>query len=105
MPAIGFLTRRDDDTYVGELSTLTIRSRLELLHNKSKAAARDPDYVVMAENCELGYGWKRRGDSNNEYIKVSIAAPEFGAKPLTANLGRVHSNQENSFAIIWNPDP
>jgi uncharacterized protein (DUF736 family) len=37
-------------------------------------------------------------------VSLSLAAPEFGPRRLYANLGRAAGrDDEDSFAIIWNP--
>ena len=38
------------------------------------------------------------------YISLSLAAPEFGPRKLYANLGRAAGqDDDNVFAVIWNP--
>ena len=36
-------------------------------------------------------------------MSLSLAAPEFGQRRLYANLGRAPGEEDNRFAIIWNP--
>ncbi len=59
----------------------------------------------MAGGVEVGAGWNRIGEtSRNEYVSLSLAAPEFGPRRLYANLGRAAGQEdEDAFAIIWNP--
>ncbi len=104
MPAIGYVTLQTDGSYKGRLATLTIRRNIELVLNKKKSEIQ-PDFRVMAGDVEIGAGWNRRAiSSGNEFVSLSIAAPEFGDRTLYANLGRVAgSDNETEFAIIWNP--
>ena len=38
------------------------------------------------------------------YVSLSLAAPEFGARKLYANLDRAAAqDDDNVFAVIWNP--
>ena len=107
MPAIGFVTKREDGSYKGELTTLTIRTPLEILPVLQKQDDRHPDYrVYAADNVEIGTGRKKIGKSSEEpYIALSLATPEFGPKRLAANLGRAAGrDDDNVFAIIWNPE-
>jgi uncharacterized protein (DUF736 family) len=106
MPAIGFVTRQDDDSYQGELSTLTVQADLELRPNQVKVKAAQPDYLVFAKGMEIGFGWKKISQATGrEYVTLRLATPEFGAKPIAANLGAVPGESSNYFAIIWNPEP
>ena len=60
---------------------------------------------TLAQGVEIGAGWQRTGQtSGKEYVALSLAAPEFGAKTLYANLGRQAGQDDpNIFALIWNP--
>jgi len=104
MPAIGYVTR-DGDAYKGQIKTLSIRAAVEILPNTRKSGERQPDYRVMAGGIEIGAGWNRRSEtSGNDYVSLSLAAPEFGPRRLYANLGRAAGqDDEDAFAIIWNP--
>jgi uncharacterized protein (DUF736 family) len=38
----------------------------------------------LAQGVEIGAGWIRRGEtSGNDYVSLSLAAPEFGPRELT----------------------
>lgn len=104
MPAIGRVTKQTDGTYKGQLATLSIRANIQFVKNKKKQTDSQPDFVVMAGDVEVGAAWWRTAiTSGNEYLSISIAAPEFGNRTLYANLGRAAgSDDENEFAIIWN---
>ena len=105
MPAIGRVTKQADDSYSGQLATLSIRRNIELVTNK-KTADHQPDFIVMAGHVEVGAAWNKIGQaSGKDYITVSLAAPEFGDRTLYANLGKAAgSKNKNEFAIIWNPN-
>ena len=104
MSAIGYVTR-EGNGFKGELRTLTIRTGITIVPNSRKAKDTQPDYVVMAGGVELGAGWNRRGEmSGNDYVSLSLAAPEFGPRRLYANLGRAAGQDDGDvFALIWNP--
>ena len=105
MPAIGYVTR-DGEGFKGQLKTLSIRTEIEILPNRSKSSDTQPDYRVSAGGVEVGAGWVRRGEmSGKDYVSLSLAAPEFGPRRLYANLGRAAGqDDEDAFAIIWNPN-
>ena len=104
MPAIGRVTRQADGTFRGQLATLSIRQTIQFVKNR-KANDSQPDFVIMANDVEVGAAWWRTAvSSGKEYLSISIAAPEFGNRTLYANLGRAAgSDDEDDFAIIWNP--
>lgn len=104
MPAIGYVTR-DGNGFKGQLKTLSIRTEIEIQPTSQKSNDRQPDFRVMAGGVEVGAGWNRIGEtSRNEYVSLSLAAPEFGPRRLYANLGRAAGQEdEDAFAIIWNP--
>ncbi|WP_157219159.1 DUF736 domain-containing protein [Flavisphingomonas formosensis] len=104
MPAIGHVTR-DGNGFKGQLRTLSIRTEIEIHPNPRKTGEAQPDYRVSAGGVEVGAGWVRRGEmSGRDYVSLSLAAPEFGPRRLYANLGRAAgSEDDDSFAIIWNP--
>jgi len=104
MPAIGYVTR-DGKGFKGQLKTLSIRAEILITPNDRKSAEAQPDYRVTAGGVEVGAGWVRRGElSGNDYVSLSLAAPEFGPRRLYANLGRAAGqDDDDAFAIIWNP--
>ena len=104
MSAIGYVTRSGEG-FKGQLKTLSIRTDVEIVPNVRKANDRQPDYRVMANGVEVGAGWNRRSETTgNDYVTLSLAAPEFGPRRLYANLGRAAGqDDDDAFAIIWNP--
>lgn len=105
MPAIGYVTKGDNGTFKGQLKTLSIRAEITIAPNARKANDVQPDYRVYSGDVEIGAGWLRRSEaSGNDYVSLSLAAPEFGPRRLYANLGRAAGDdREDRFAIIWNP--
>ncbi len=104
MPAIGYVTRTDKG-FKGQLKTLSIQAPLEFIPNTGKTNDKQPDYLVFANGVELGAAWNRVSKrSGNEYVGVTIAAPEFGDRQISANLGQAAGQDDpDTFAIIWNP--
>lgn len=104
MPAIGYVTR-DGRSFKGQIRTLSIRADIEIMPNTRKTSDAQPDYRVSSGGVEVGAGWLRRSESSgNDYVSLSLAAPEFGPRRLYANLGRAAGqDDEDAFAIIWNP--
>jgi uncharacterized protein (DUF736 family) len=106
MPSIGYVTKQASGGYKGQLKTLSIRAEIEIVPNMSKdPASNQPDFRVLTRGYEIGAGWRRTGESSgNEYVSLSLAAPEFGPRKLYANLGRAAGQDDDDvFAVIWNP--
>ncbi|QOT70707.1 DUF736 domain-containing protein [Sphingobium fuliginis] len=104
MAAIGYVTRNRNG-FKGQLRTLSIRTDVEIIPNSHKNGSTQPDYRVLASGVEIGAGWIRISEtSGKDYVSLSLAAPEFGPRRLYANLGRAAGqDDEDAFAIIWNP--
>jgi uncharacterized protein (DUF736 family) len=103
MATIGKVVRQKDGSYAGALKTLSIRAKIEIRPVKKKVP-NGPDFEITSEGVEVGAAWTRKGQrSNKEYVSCMFSAPEFGAKPLYANLGhQAGSADPNEFALIWN---
>jgi uncharacterized protein (DUF736 family) len=97
--------KRDDGRYEGELRTLSIRAEIAILPVGQKMSPNQPDYRVVSQGTEIGAGWLRKGQtSGKDYVSLSIAAPEFGAKTIYANLGRAAGQSDpDVYALIWSP--
>ena len=104
MAAIGYVTR-DGNAFKGELKTLSIRAEILIVPNGRKSGDNQPDYRVTSAGVEVGAGWLRRSEtSGNDYVSLSLAAPEFGPRRLYANLGRAAGNADpDVYALIWSP--
>ena len=104
MATIGIVTRTETG-FKGKLQTLATKASITIIPNDEKAADSQPDYRVVAHNgFELGAGWRKRNRAGEEYISLTLAAPEFGGR-IYANLGRAagSSDEEERFAVIWSP--
>jgi uncharacterized protein (DUF736 family) len=105
MPAIGHVTKQANGGYKGYLKTVSIRADIDLVPNTAKSADNQPDFRVLTQGVEIGAGWVRKAESSgNDYVSLSLAAPEFGPRRLYANLGRAAGQDDpDVFALIWNP--
>jgi uncharacterized protein (DUF736 family) len=73
MPAIGFVKRQEDGSYKGELTTLTIRTSLEIQPVLQKGDDHHPDYrVYAADNVEIGIGRKKIGKAARRNILLFL---------------------------------
>ncbi|WP_315833501.1 DUF736 domain-containing protein [Bradyrhizobium prioriisuperbiae] len=104
MTAIGHVTKTENG-YKGQLKTVSIRADIDIVPNRDKSADTQPDFRVLTQGVEIGAGWIRRGETSGKgYVSLALAAPEFGPRKIYANLGRAAGqDDENVFALIWNP--
>lgn len=104
MAAIGYVTKGSDGSFKGLLKTLSIRADIAIVANDAKTGDSQPDYRVVSDGVEIGAGWNRRSQSSGQdYVSLSLAAPELGPRRIYANLGRAAGEAEDRFVIIWNP--
>ena len=91
--------------FSGTLATLAIRCPISIVENQKKNEdSQEPDFRVVASRngFELGAAWVRYSKSTgNEYISVSLRAPEFGT--LYANVAPAPGGKEGEYVMIWNP--
>lgn len=104
MATIGMVRRKKDGSFEGNLKTLSVQCSLKIIPVKNKSSEKAPDYRVLGNDVEIGAAWKKIGkQSGEEYISASVAALEFGSKPVYFNLGRAADQDDDDvFALIWN---
>lgn len=104
MPAIGYVTQDENGSFTGQLKTLSIHAEIAIVANAKRSRDTQPHYRVLSGDVEIGAGWNRHSEtSGRDYVSLSLAAPEFGPRRLYANLGRAAGEEDNRFAILWNP--
>ena len=89
MATIGLVSGTVEKGFSGQLTTLSIRIPIEIRLNSNKNTDMQPDYRIWSDGVECGAGWLRRGQtSGKRYVSLTLEAPEFGQRPIHANLGR-----------------
>ena len=104
MATIATLTQKTDGTFEGQLTTLSVTAQITLVKNGRKAKDNEPDYRIVSRKngFELGAGWNRTSKSSGEeYISVSLSAPEFGT--IYGNVAPAPGDDPTKKVIIWNP--
>jgi len=100
---IATLTEKGE-SFEGMLQTLALTIPIALVPNAAKNSEMAPDYRIIARRSgfELGGGWKRTGKSSGEeYISVSLAAPEIGR--IFGNVAPAPGGDPAKKVILWNP--
>jgi uncharacterized protein (DUF736 family) len=104
MATIATLTQKTDGSFEGQLTTLSVSAAIALVKNTRKAKDNEPDYRIVSRKngFELGAGWNRIAKSSGEeYISVSLSAPEFGT--IYGNVAPAPGDDQSKKVIIWNP--
>ncbi len=103
MATIATLTQKADGTLEGQLTTLSVTAQIALVKNARKVKDNEPDYRIVSRKngYELGAGWNRVSkNSGEEYISVSLSAPEFGT--IYGNVAPAPGDDATKKVIIWN---
>ncbi|MES2067532.1 MAG: DUF736 family protein [Pseudomonadota bacterium] len=100
---IANLTVKADNTLEGTLATLVVTAPIALVPNVRKSHDLAPDYRIISRKngFELGAGWIKVSEKGNEYISVSLSAPEFGT--IYGNVANAPGDDPKKKVIIWNP--
>jgi len=104
MATIATLTQKADGNLEGSLTTLSVTAPIVITPNTRKAKDNEPDYRIISRKngFELGAGWNRRSkNTGDEYISVSLSAPEFGS--IYGNIAPAPGEDPTKKVIIWNP--
>jgi uncharacterized protein (DUF736 family) len=104
MATIATLTQKTDGTFEGQLTTLSVTAQIALVKNGRKTKDNEPDYRIVSRKngFELGAAWNRTSKSSGEeYISVSLSAPEFGT--IYGNVAPAPGEDPTKKVIIWNP--
>jgi len=102
MANIGFLTRKQDGSYHGKISTLTLDAPI-VMTPIDRVSERAPDFRVTSGEAEVGAGWIRTNKiTDAPYITITLDTPELPRR-IHANLGQAPGqNDPNVFVLIWN---
>ncbi len=105
MATIGSVTKRDDGRYEGELRTLSIRADVTIVPVATRSPPTSPTTACCRKaSRSVPAGCAKARPPARTTSRLSIAAPEFGAKTLYANLGRAAGQSDpDVYALIWSP--
>jgi uncharacterized protein (DUF736 family) len=92
-----------EDTYSGDITTLSMqRSGVQLRPNK-KTGDWDPDYRMIAEmdggTVEFGAAWKRKSEKGRPFLSVALDDPALSS-PVNAALFLDEDGE--AAALVWN---
>ncbi|API61407.1 hypothetical protein BSL82_18380 (plasmid) [Tardibacter chloracetimidivorans] len=86
MAGIGtFKYSADDDSFVGEINTLTLKLTARMIHNPTRENDKAPDYRLVAGSIECGAVWHKHSTAVRDYFSVKFDDPTF-PNPIYATL-------------------
>jgi len=97
-----FSYKQAEDTYTGEIKTLTLLRGSVTFRPAEAKNDKGPDYRVVVQGetsqVELGAAWKRQSQNGREFLSVSLDDPGL-ARPFNAAL--MPSEDGKSAILIW----
>ena len=99
MAIIGIFTRTADGKLAGNLTTLTLNTKLQFVPETNKSKDNAPDFRIVLGNLEAGAAWEKFGrETGRKYWLVKLDDPAFAA-PLYASL--VDTEDDKIFHLLW----
>jgi uncharacterized protein (DUF736 family) len=99
-----FNYNKAQDTYTGEIATLSGATRKVVFKPSEATGDKVPQYRVLGPSktgdIEFGAAWKKRTDEGRDYLSVKLDDPAL-ATPI--NCALVTSSQEG-FLLVWSRD-
>jgi uncharacterized protein (DUF736 family) len=97
-----FSYKQAEDTYTGEIKTLTLLRGSVTFRPVEAKNDKGPAYRVVVQGetsqVELGAAWKRQSGAGREFLSVSLDDPGL-ARPFNAAL--MPSDDGKSAILIW----
>lgn len=90
---------KTEDTFEGNIRTLTLSGRMVIRPSELKRSDNSPDYRVIMNGIEVGAAWKKVSQEDNPYLRVSIDDPSLPAV-IRANMVLV----DGQYHLIWTRD-
>ena len=100
MANIGTFTKLTNGNIIGEVRTLNLNARVQLIPTNS-ASENAPAYRVMAGRAELGAAWEKEAkETGKPFLSLTLDDPSF-ERAIYANL--VESEIEpGTYDLLWN---
>jgi uncharacterized protein (DUF736 family) len=99
-----FEYNKAQDTYTGEIATLSGATRKVVFKPSEATGDKAPQYRVLGPSetgdVEFGAAWKKRSEEGRDYLSVKLDDP---ALPQPINCALVTSSQEG-FLLVWSRD-
>jgi uncharacterized protein (DUF736 family) len=97
-----FVYDSGDDTYCGDIKTLTVRRHNVALRPNKKSSEREPDYRITHEDAagltEFGAAWKREGEKGRPFLSLILEDP---ALPGPVNAVLLPSDVDATAWLVW----
>ena len=97
-----FVYDSENDTYCGDIKTLTMRRHNVAFRPNKKSGEHEPDYRIMHEDAagltEFGAAWKRQSEKGRPFLSLILEDP---ALPGPVNAVLVPSDVDATARLVW----
>lgn len=99
MAIIGKFTRQDDNSFVGNIVTMSVQEKGVRIVPVEKQHEQSPDYhILTSKGYQLGAGWKKKArDSGAFYVSSKMDDPTFSAPIYTTLM----ENADGDYQMVW----
>ncbi len=103
--ALGYVQPRETGEFEGTIA-MGLNSKIKIVPNNAKEHDRQPDFRIFADRVgDIGGGWNKVGKTSGKpYVSLTLEHPLMGSSRIYANLGPAAGVDDDTLAILWNPD-
>jgi uncharacterized protein (DUF736 family) len=91
-----------NDTYAGDITTLTLQRGNVFLTPNDKSSEKEPDYRVLQQRedgiVEFGAAWKRTGEHGREFLSIMLDDPSL---PSPLNAVMFTADDGEGTRLVW----
>ena len=99
MAIIGIFTKNEDNSYIGEIVTLSLQKVVRIVpETRSNTKDNAPSHRVMIGRTELGAAWAKTSAEGRPYLSLKLDDPSFPT-PVYASLAADEGGA--SYSLIW----
>lgn len=87
------------DKFTGQIATLTMKAKVDLVPTDAQGDDKAPQYRVLAGKTEVGAAWVKTSErSGKTYLSVKLDDPSFAAPIFAA----IHEQESGGHVMVWN---
>lgn len=91
--------KKEADKFSGQITTLTVKAKVELVPNTTTGEDNAPQYRMFAGKCEIGAAWEKTSERTGKtYLSVKLDDPSFP----DAIYAAVHEQDDGGYVLVWN---
>jgi uncharacterized protein (DUF736 family) len=99
MAQIGTFTRNADNSFIGEIVTLSVQAKnVRIVPEETRSSDNAPSHRIVVGRAEIGAGWTKTSADKRRYLALKFDDPSFIA-PIYANL--FEDADDGAHKLIW----